>query len=166
MARTGTPLRSASANTSSDDLRADPAAAVLGQERQVDEDARARLPRDPGPADRAPVEQDQLVRGVGEARLPARPLSAELEVEERLARRVVPAGDIGPRRRKELAQERLVGGGDRLAARAGAGSVPRGEDALERDDVVDRQERLPVLVRLVASGGRRRGERRAVARAA
>jgi hypothetical protein len=86
---------------------------VLGQQCQVDETALSRRPGDPGAADRAAVEQDQFVRGVGEARLPPQPLSAELQVEEGRARGVLPLGDVRPRRCEELTQERLVGGGDR-----------------------------------------------------
>ncbi len=52
--------------------------------------------------------------------LPSCPLSAELQVDERLTRRVVPAGDVRPRRREELAQERLVTGGDRATVEPSA----------------------------------------------
>ncbi len=94
------------------DLRTDSAAAVLRQERQVDQAALVRRPGDPGAADRASVEQDQLVRRAGEARLPLQPLRPELQIEERLAWSVLPPGDIGPRRDEEVAEERLICCGD------------------------------------------------------
>ena len=52
------------------------------------------------------------MRGTRESFFPSRPLSTELQVEERRTRRIVPVRDVRPRRREELAQERLVTRGD------------------------------------------------------
>ncbi len=59
------------------------------------------------------------MRGAREPLLPPRPLSPELKVEERLARRVVPAGDVRPRGREELAEKRLVARGDEPSLKPG-----------------------------------------------
>jgi hypothetical protein len=88
---------------------------VLRYEGQVDDSALVARPGDPDATDGSTVEHDQLVLRAGEARLPCLALSAELEIEERLARSVVPARDVGPGRGVQPTQERLIGPGGRTS---------------------------------------------------
>jgi hypothetical protein len=91
-----------------EDVTADSTAAVGGEQRDVDHPTLVSRPGDPHATHGPPAEQDQLVLGGGEGRLPGEPLSAKLELEELVAGGVLPRGDVRSGRRVQVAQERFV----------------------------------------------------------
>jgi hypothetical protein len=82
---------------------------VLRQQCQIDEHAFLRAPGHPDFADRQAVELDQFVVGAREASLPVALAREELQVEEPLPLRVVPAVEIGPRARVQRTEKRRIG---------------------------------------------------------